>query len=199
MSAKVILRAERFILFHDFSYIRVEIINDMRLFIAINFSEEIKDSLLDAINNLKEQSLGGNFSRKENLHLTLCFIGETTKVNVIKKIMEKIESESFELSFKNFGRFKRKEGDIFWIGVEQDPRLIALWSYLSKELIAEGFDIEARDYKPHITLGRKVLTQKYPSIDVPDGKFTVSKVDLMKSEHINGKLTYTPIFSAKLD
>ena len=171
----------------------------MRLFIAINFLEEIKDSLVDAIKDLKEQSLGGNFSRRENLHLTLCFIGETTKVNVIKKIMEKIESESFELSFKGFGRFKRKEGDIFWIGVEQNPKLIALWRYLTDELIAEGFDIEDRDYKPHITMGRKVLTQKYPSIDVPDERFKVTKVDLMKSEHINGKLTYTPLFSKKLE
>ena len=176
----------------------MEIQNDMRLFIAINFPEEIKDYLINAINNLKEQSLGGNFSRRENLHLTLCFIGETSKINVIKKIMEKIESESFELSFNSSGRFKRKEGDIFWVGVEQNPRLIALWHYLTNELITAGFDIEDREYKPHITMGRKVLTQKYPSIDVPDVKFKVSQVDLMKSEHINGILTYTPLFSKKL-
>jgi len=47
----------------------------MRLFIAINFNEKIKDRLCEMQGQLKAQTYAGNFSRRENLHLTLVFLG----------------------------------------------------------------------------------------------------------------------------
>lgn len=170
----------------------------MRLFIAINFSEEIKETLLDAIDELKEQSLGGNFTKEDNLHLTLCFIGETTRADEIKKVMSKIEHESFDLSIRGFGRFRRNGGDIFWTGVEKNESLNSLWRMLTNSLLSNGFDIDSREYRPHITMGRQVTTRKYPSIDVPKTTMSVTQIDLMKSERINGKLTYTSIYGKKL-
>ena len=43
----------------------------MRLFIAINFDDKIKDELCLLIDKLKNYSVSGNFTKRENLHLTL--------------------------------------------------------------------------------------------------------------------------------
>ena len=51
----------------------------MRLFIAIHFNDDIKNKLAREIEILKKQALSGTFSRKENLHLTVIFLGEVPK------------------------------------------------------------------------------------------------------------------------
>ena len=48
----------------------------MRLFIAILFEENIINALTHFQDNLKAKGVKGNFSRRENLHITLAFIGE---------------------------------------------------------------------------------------------------------------------------
>ena len=48
----------------------------MRLFIAINFGENELDSFEAARDRLRERAGRGNYSRRENLHLTLAFLGE---------------------------------------------------------------------------------------------------------------------------
>jgi len=60
----------------------------MRLFIAINFNDEIKDALCDASAELMAAAKRGRTPRRENLHLTLVFIGETTRVDDILDVME---------------------------------------------------------------------------------------------------------------
>ena len=58
----------------------------MRLFTAICFDEETKNALFAARNFAKNFS-EGNFSEKENLHLTLVFIGETERTEEIKSAL----------------------------------------------------------------------------------------------------------------
>ena len=48
----------------------------MRLFIAVRFSNHIQKSLQQTMADLRRQGVRGNFSRVENLHLTLAFLGE---------------------------------------------------------------------------------------------------------------------------
>lgn len=48
----------------------------MRLFIAINFEEKVKDQLITIIEMMRPFASRGRFVDKENLHLTLEFLGE---------------------------------------------------------------------------------------------------------------------------
>ena len=48
----------------------------MRLFIAILLSDEMKDALTEAQNELYDRGVRGNYTPEENMHLTLAFIGE---------------------------------------------------------------------------------------------------------------------------
>ena len=46
----------------------------MRLFIAINLSDEMKNSLISAQKTMYDRGIRGNFTSEENMHLTLAFI-----------------------------------------------------------------------------------------------------------------------------
>jgi len=52
----------------------------MRLFVALKLSEPVLDRLSKTTRELKTHAVSGRFSHRENLHLTLAFIGETTNV-----------------------------------------------------------------------------------------------------------------------
>lgn len=178
---------------------------DMRLFIAINLNDEIKDYLMNAILELKKKSSGGNFTHRENLHLTLAFLGEleSEKVGSVKSVMNRINGEPFTLSMDGFGKFKRNGGDIHWAGIEKSEELLSLQRQLTLELMKTGFSLEKREYSPHLTLGREVRLID-PSEDIfgslSKGKqeMTVSRISLMKSERLNGKLVYSEVYGIEL-
>jgi len=183
------------------AYKRQEI--KMRLFIAINFSNEIKGKLADAQDALRKHALSGNFTRTENLHLTLIFLGETpqNRLETIKQAIDSIQEKAFELRANGSGRFSRNGGDIWWIGMEENHTLKKIHSVLADSLTASGFDIEEREFKPHLTLARKVLLKNEKNIPKITGSFNivVDKISLMKSEQIKGTLTYTEIYSKVLN
>lgn len=180
----------------------------MRLFIAILFDEEIKASLYDTVEEMKLSARRGTFTEKENLHLTVNFIGETKRLDEVKEAMrtavEASKAESFPLVIQGFGHFKRTEGDIYWVGVERNDVLWRLQKELVKKLRQAGFyEIDDRDYKPHLTIGRRVrVGQAFDSKVFEAGirplQMKVKRISLMKSERVEGRLTYTEIHQVEL-
>ena len=166
----------------------------MRLFIAINFNSETNLRLLALRDELRGKSERGNFSAPENLHLTLVFLGECDgkQTTAVKSVLSAVNFEPFDITVDCIGRFKRDGGDVWWAGLRENKLLIALQGELNEKLIAAGLSLDKRKYSPHITLGREVVTDAKPWRIEPFGE-TVSIIDLMKSERINGKLTYTAI------
>jgi len=177
----------------------------MRLFVAINFTEEILNSLGNVMESLKENTLRGRMTRRENLHLTLVFLGKIApgRIAEIKNVMNKVNVKSFLLKLSGFGWFKRSSGNICWVGVEKNKALDELYKQLSDGFIKSGFEVEDREYKPHITLSRDtVLRDDFDKQEfartIPNMEMMVDKISLMKSEQIQGKLTYTEIYSVTL-
>jgi 2'-5' RNA ligase len=167
----------------------------MRLFIAINFNETTKQELLALSDELRGASSSGRFSLPENLHLTLVFLGECDgkQTTAAKSILDAIVFEPFDITIDCVGRFKRDGGDIWWAGVRENKILSDLQRTLTAGLCSNGFTCDKRKYSPHITLGREIITRANPRQIKPFGE-TVTNIDLMKSERIGGKLTYTSIY-----
>lgn len=166
----------------------------MRLFIAVNFDEETRQNILAVQQRLRESGCG-NFSRPENLHLTLAFLGEVapTRAAFARKVMDSITLRPMELTFDHVGCFKRDGGDIWWIGPAENKVLLDLQRVMSEHLTAEGFRLESRRFSPHITLAREVrLTAKPDRAMLLSQAFVtqVRAISLMCSERIGGRLTY---------
>ena len=177
----------------------------MRLFIALNFDEPTKDKLCDTMQRLKMVVQSGKFTLRDNLHLTVAFIGEVqqAKLQNIKAAMSKVEEKPFSLHLGGVGCFRRDNGSILWVGADKSRALLSIHDQLCERLSKSGFAVEMREYKPHLTLAREfTLPEGFDleqfSNDTEQIKMQVKSIDLMKSERVNGKLTYTRIYEKLL-
>jgi 2'-5' RNA ligase len=172
----------------------------MRLFIAINFNDNTRSRLIGLRDELRSRSRRGNFSASDNLHLTLAFLGEcdAKRTDAAKSVLGSVNFAPFGIAIDRVGRFKRSNGnnrgDIWWAGVSENEALLDLQRDLTEKLTTAGFEFDSHKYSPHVTLGREVVTDAAPWRITPFGE-TVGAMELMKSERVLGKLTYTAIYS----
>lgn len=175
----------------------------MRLFIALTFNDEILNQLCDVIVRLKKESFKGNFSSRSTLHTTLAFIGETEDTESVIAAMDSVTVKPFQINLGGYGIFKKRTGNIHWAGIKISPELTELRNQLYSALRERGFSLEDGEYNPHLTLAREVvsITSFNPAVfsrSVPKQEQLITGITLMKSEHIDGKLTYTPLYVKKL-
>ncbi len=168
----------------------------MRLFTAICFDDKTKSELFSA-GKEAEKSAEGRFSEKENLHLTLVFIGETDRRSDIEKAVSKVDFPSFEYKIGGLGTFGK---GIFWAGIEENENLQKLYCILRKKFSEIGIETEERDYVPHITLARKFRPKEdfdFSAAEkfLPEKTQKAERISLMLSERVGGVLKYTEIFS----
>ena len=168
----------------------------MRLFIAIRFSRPVLETLKQAQEDLRRQGARGNFSREENLHLTLAFLGETGDAAGARAAMAEAcaEGGTFPLTVAGTGRF----GELWWAGIAKNRRLEEVERALRTALTARGFVLEKRDFRPHVTLARQVKSPRPLRLAVPERTMTVKGISLMRSERRDGKLIYTELAYEKL-
>jgi 2'-5' RNA ligase len=172
----------------------------VRLFIAINFSDDVKDALCETIADLRGAALRGRYTYRDNLHLTLAFIGESDRVEDILDVMDEARAEAFpapiHIAFSGAGAFRRRGGDVHWIGVENTPELRKLAACLASGLRRAGFDVEKRRFTPHITIGREVTLPAGAHISVPMAGMDAGRISLMRSDRADGRPVYSEIASA---
>ncbi|WP_286905214.1 RNA 2',3'-cyclic phosphodiesterase [Clostridium sp. UBA1652] len=180
----------------------------MRTYIAINFEDKIKNYFEQITSNIKNNCIEGSFTRKNNFHLTIRFIGESDDLQ-IEKIKEIIDTavltiQPFELYLSNLGVFKRKNTNILWVGIEENPVLSKLHKEFSTLLLKNKIGFYDKLFTPHITLGRRVVFNE-ESIDLDNLiqyeliKIPVKAVTLMASKEVNGKLDGVPVYEASLN
>ncbi len=157
----------------------------MRLFIAILLSEGVRDGLCEAMRNLRPCLRNGSFTARENLHLTLSFLGETApeRLDAVREVMEEADVPPFRLRIDAIGSFHRKNGDIYWAGIERSDALLRLQEELNAALAQRGFPVERREFRPHLTLVRRaILSSGAPdTFSMPTLEMDVEKISLMCS------------------
>lgn len=161
----------------------------MRLFIAIEFNKEIKDTLLKTLHELKKAGVGGKYVPGDNLHLTLAFIGESNRAFEIKEAINAVKFKPFKIKLDKPGNF----GDLLWAGISGGQALSKVSAELRSNLEATGIDYDKKPFKPHVTLIRKATNFKLQNINIPPTQMEVKEISLMKSENKGGKMVYTRI------
>jgi len=176
----------------------------MRLFIAVNFNGAVIEQILEIQERLRAQSLRGNFTRPENFHLTLAFLGETPedKADDLRRIIKEIKTGPFELTFDRAGCFTHSGKKLWWIGTAPDCPGLSLLNTIHRQLLEDlldaGFPADTRPFSAHITLGREIKNSGDVILAPPEIVVMVDRISLMQSEHIQGKLTYTELFGTQL-
>lgn len=181
----------------------------MRAFIAIKIPDPIKEEISKFQKGLRDiQDI--KWVAPENIHLTLKFLGEIKEEqieNIGKVIKTSIQdTKPFNISFGALGGFPNlSRPRVLWIGIKEGKEKLARFmDKLDKEISKLGFEQEARESIPHLTIGRvkknwhsrPVLLNQQQSFDYPP--FTVDKVYLIKSELTPGGPIYTNIKEFKL-
>jgi len=92
-----------------------------------------------------------------NIHLTLAFLGSVSSdfQACSENAAAKIQAEPFTLALEMLGCFRRS--GILWVGAERTPpALLALVRALSDGLRACGYEPDARPFRSHLTLARRL-------------------------------------------
>lgn len=176
----------------------------MRLFVAVRFDGAALRELCRMRDALARVKLRGHMTARENLHLTLAFLGEQPESAVpqLRQAMERAVGTPFALTLATPGRFRQERGDVWWVGAQPCPPLEALARRLRRELVQAGFPVDEKPFRAHITLGRGiVLPERFQSetLSVCAARQEVSSIALLQSARVNGALTYTPVAVVPLD
>ena len=171
----------------------------MRLFTALCFDDEVKKALFSVENSAKEKA-EGNFTNPENLHLTLVYIGETERFEEIKSALDETEFPDFDYEIEGTGTFEK---GIFWAGVKENEKLRSLQKIISEKLRKLGFELDEREFVPHITLAKKFRPEEdFDSSEIekllPENSIKAGRICLMESKRTDGVLRYTEIYSRNL-
>ena len=170
----------------------------MRLFVAIQFSPEVCGHLLQAQDVLRAHGTG-RFTPPDNFHVTLAFLGQTKRVEDAVRAMKQITARPFPAVVQGIGQF----GNLYWAGVQLTPPLRALQTQICYLFDQNGFDLEARDFIPHLTLCRKYRPEEDFSLMAAEtalgqSSCRIGQVVLMESLSEAGRMVYREIFSREL-
>ena len=163
----------------------------MRLFIALNIPEEIREKFALLTKRLKYKSKKISWVREENFHITIKFLGEA-KEEKLPGISEAasfcVKSVSpFKVLFSGLGAFPDTENPrIIWAGVKDgSAELISIAAAIEDSMEKLGFAKEKRPFSSHLTLGRvrsvKAAGLSFDELDSEFGSFTAEQIDLMQS------------------
>ena len=164
----------------------------MRLFIAILLENNVKEALTAMQTQLRARRVGGNYTKIENLHLTLAFIGEYGDPERVLDVMRSVRFAPIPIALEGFGCF----GDLYWCGLARQDALEAYVRRLRRALAEADIPFDRKRFTPHITLLRKASVDAIPGITVPGAAMTAERVSLMRSERGKGGMLYTELSAA---
>ena len=124
-----------------------------RLFVALDLPESITA-------RIERLCCGLPYARwvtPEQLHLTLCFIGEVEGATFqgIREELAHVTCPPFSMRLDGMGFFPpRGKPRVVWLGVEKNEPLHRLQQKMYTRLTMSGVELEKRKFAPHITIAR---------------------------------------------
>tara|TARA_Y100000310_G_scaffold337122_1_gene423369 strand:- start:8078 stop:8617 length:540 start_codon:yes stop_codon:yes gene_type:complete len=126
----------------------------MRCFIALELSEEALSELEKIQQELKKKDLfTGTFPKKENIHLTLKFLGDVDEKTLkqTREALKNIKFSELQVSLKETGVFSGNFIRVIWVGLE-GKGIKELQKTIDKEL-TPIFN-KNNKFSTHITIAR---------------------------------------------
>src|SRR5215475_5700123 len=138
----------------------------MRTFIAIEIPPEINSALMDLQTELRRAGADVSWTKPENLHLTLNFLGEVDEKRIVEVeracVSSAAEFQPFTLSLNETGVFPNaRQPRVLWAGLAGEiEKAVEMRGRLDDGLALIGFEREEKDFRPHLTIGRLKSNRK---------------------------------------
>jgi len=142
-----------------------------RTFLAVKVSDFTNNLIKAIYEDLPELDKKLKKANVDNPHITIKFIGDTNEEN-IQGISEDLQAE-----FRNFGKFGMEVDStgvfphasrptVFWLGVGKGSEKLAEM-HKKVEKVTNNYNInpDKRDFKPHLTIGRKRRNASINQVD----------------------------------
>lgn len=168
-----------------------------RLFFAVNLPNEVKQEIAEKVLPQIPKDGWGRVS-KENLHVTLHFLGHLPK-EAIKRLQEQVEQlqkfDCFEAEINCAGHFK---GRILWLGFGKGTQEFNLLDRKLQKAIGTHDD----RFHAHITLARNKGAEKKQAQEIVEKirnlfkrKIQVKSIELIESKLESSRPKYSVLFS----
>lgn len=123
-----------------------------RLFVALAIPDDIAQSL----ERLQTGVPGARWQTREQLHLTLRFIGEIDgrQSSAVHDALSTIDAPAFAVALHSVGEFGGKRPSALWAGVRPNEALMHLQRKIETALQRIGLPRDRQRFTPHVTLAR---------------------------------------------
>lgn len=169
----------------------------LRLFWAINLPEDIKAKISNIQDRLKESGSDAKWVERQNLHITVKFLGEAEPGmvgEIAGAVSEKLRGYGeFRLVLEGLGFFPAAANPrVLWAGLKGDVKILKeIAGAVDQCMSGLGYPQEGRKFSPHLTLARvrssrnledlvKRVGEEESSVNALGG-FRALSVDLMQS------------------
>ena len=124
----------------------------MRLFAAL----AIPDAVAQGMMLIQGGVPGARWARREQLHLTLRFIGEVDgrDAAMIDDALAGIRAPAFDLQLHGVGQFGGQKTHALWAGVRKNEMLEHLQRKVDSAIRRVGQPQDAHKFTPHVSLAR---------------------------------------------
>ena len=124
----------------------------MRLFVAL----ALPDAVAQSIMLIQGGVPGARWQAREQLHLTLRFIGEVDgrDAAMLDDALAGILAPGFSLQLHGVGQFGNKQPHTLWAGVRPNAALDHLQRKVDNAIRRVGQPQDAHKFMPHVTLAR---------------------------------------------
>jgi len=185
----------------------------IRTFIGIDVGKPIRDRLVSLQETLSRAGAEVKWVERENLHVTLLFLGEVDEreVPAVCSVVGEAVAihQPFTMTIETAGCFPNpRRPRVLWVGVGEGAQgVCALHDGLEAPLLELGcYRREDRKYTPHVTLGRVKSNRPSDKLAVAlakhagwkSGDTIVSEVHVMSSQLGPKGPLYTVLSRARL-
>jgi len=131
----------------------------MRLFVALALPDGVAQSLMLIQGGVP----GARWQAREQLHLTLRFIGEVDgrDAAMLDDALTAIHAPAFDLQLHAVGQFGNKQPHSLWAAVRRNELLEHLQRKVDNAIRRVGQPQDAHKFVPHVTLARL----RHPDLD----------------------------------
>jgi 2'-5' RNA ligase len=181
----------------------------MRVFVGAFPPPEVQAAAERAIERLRRAGDGVSWVKRDNLHVTLRFLGELGEDGT-RRVGEAATEAGraiapFDAGLGRAGAFPNaRRARVLWLGLEPGAsEMEQLAAVLDRSLALRGFEPEGRRFRAHLTIGRVRVgdadwSEALASASAVEAPFRVEELRVIQSRLSPKGSIYTPIGRAPL-